>query len=141
VRATTTGRFKYIRNYDPERPGSPSADGVRSPAYQVALALRGTGRLTPAQASIFQVPRPTEELYDCEADPFETNNLAENPAYAETLAELRQALLDWQRETSDRISVKRAPDEFDRETGLATPARIRPRPTKAEMIERGLLDP
>jgi arylsulfatase A-like enzyme len=140
VRAVTTGRFKYIRNYNPERPGTPSSDGVRSPAYQVALALRGTGRLTPAQTNIFLVPRPTEELYDCDADPFETINLAGNPEYAATLDELRRALTVWQKETGDWIPVKRAPDEFDRETGLATPTRIRPRPTKAEMIERGLID-
>jgi arylsulfatase A-like enzyme len=140
VRAVTTGRFKYIRNYNPERPGTPSSDGVRSPAYQVALALRGTGRLTPAQTNIFLVPRPIEELYDCAADPFETSNLAGNPAYAATLDELRRALTGWQKETGDWIPVKRAPDEFDRETGLATPTRLRPRPTKVEMIERGLLD-
>ena len=70
----------------------------------------------------------------------ETRTTRQPAAVTETLDELRRALLDWQRQTGDRIPVKRAPDEFDRETGLPTAARIRPRPTKAEVIERGLLD-
>ena len=93
VRAVTTGRFKYIRNYHPDQPGTPSSDGVRSPAYQVARALRDSGRLTPAQANIFLVPRPIEELFDCEADPFETTNLAgRRPAVVTDLARQLDAL-------------------------------------------------
>ncbi|MBK1876193.1 sulfatase family protein [Pelagicoccus mobilis] len=140
VRAVTTGEFKYIRNYLPNQMGTPSADGVRSPAYQEALALRGTGKLNQAQKNIFLNPRPIEELYHCAEDPFEANNLAKDPEYADVLKTMRNTLREWQIVTNDWIPKIVTPDEFDRETGLATPARIRPRPNKAEMIKMGIAE-
>lgn len=41
------------------------------------------------------------ELYDRRADPAESVNLADDPAHAATLADLRVRLLDWQMETAD----------------------------------------
>jgi len=37
--------------------------------------------------------------------------------------------------TNDYIPKVRTPDDFDRRTGKPTPARIRPRPSKAVMIK------
>ena len=139
-RAVRSERFKYIRNFYPDLPATPSADGVRSPTYRRTLALRGEGKLTPAQQNIFLAPRPTEELYDCQTDPHEIVNLATDPKHASTLKKLRRALDSWQRDTNDSIPTKRTPDEFDRSTGLATPARIRPRPSKALMQARGIIE-
>ena len=48
---------------------------------------------------------------------------------------MRAALADWETKTEDVMPTERTPDEFDRLTGLPTPARIRPRPSKAEMAE------
>jgi N-sulfoglucosamine sulfohydrolase len=139
-RAVRSERFKYIRNFYPDLPATPSADGVRSPTYRRTLALRGEGKLTPPQQNIFLAPRPTEELYDCQTDPHEIVNLANDPRHASTLKKLRRALDSWQRDTNDSIPTKRTPDEFDRSTGLATPARIRPRPSKALMQARGIIE-
>lgn len=47
---------------------------------------------------------PPWELYDLENDPWELQNLASDRAYAAQLEELRTALVDWQKETDDRIS-------------------------------------
>jgi len=135
VRAVRDDRFKYIRNYYNDLPLTPSADGVRSPAFQKMLALSREGKLTQAQMAVFVKPRPEEELYDCKADPHEIHNLVEDPKYAKQLKKLRKALSKWQEESDDYIPEIRTPDEFDRETGLATPARIRPRPSKADMLE------
>ena len=44
--------------------------------------------------------KPVDELYDIENDPFELNNLANDPAFAKVKAEMQQALADW------RVMVK-----------------------------------
>jgi hypothetical protein len=49
----------------------------------------------------FVEPRPAEELYDLEADPHETENLADDPAYADTLDRLSEALEQWRSRTDD----------------------------------------
>jgi hypothetical protein len=44
---------------------------------------------------MFQYPRPVEELYDTEADPHETHNLAADPQFTDDKARLRTALESW----------------------------------------------
>jgi hypothetical protein len=99
-------------------------------------ALRDEGKLNAAQMACFLKPRSQEELYDLQIDPFEMKNLATDPDHAETLKRLRFALEQWQKQTMDLPPKVRTPDEFDRETGIPTSARIRPRPSKAEMKKR-----
>lgn len=45
--------------------------------------------------------RPPVELYDCLADPAQTNNLAAKPEHAETIEQLRTQLVDYLKETED----------------------------------------
>ena len=141
VRAARDQRFKYIRNAYTDLPLTPSADGVRSPTFQSMMALHSSGKLTPVQSVYFVQPRPKEELDDCQADPHETTNLISEPAHQKNLAELRAALDGWERETNDYVPDLRTADEFDRRTGLPTPARVRPRLSKAEMVKKGLAAP
>ena len=141
ARAARTPRFKYIRTAYTDLPLTPSADGVRSPVFQSMIKLHEEGKLTPAQSVYFVNPRPGEELYDCEADPHELKNLVHDPAHAGVLNELRTALDAWEEETGDKAPELRTADEFDRLTGLPTPARVRPRPSKTEMVEKGLTAP
>ena len=105
------------------------------------IKLHGEGKLSAAQSVYFVNPRPAEELYDCTADPHETRNLAADPSMDKTLTRLRAALDDWIEETGDYVPELRTADEFDRRTGLPTPARIRPRLSKKEMVEKGLAAP
>lgn len=135
ARAVRSERFKYIRNFYPDLPLTPSADGVRSPMYREMIKLRDAGKLKPHQMTTFITPRPEEQLFDCEVDPHELKNLADDPKYASVLSSMRAALKTWQSDYNDYIPTIRTADEFDRETGLATPARIRPRPSKAEMLK------
>ncbi len=44
-----------------------------------------------------------DELYDLRADPRETRNLIDDPAYSEELAALKERMLDWYVETSDVV--------------------------------------
>jgi arylsulfatase A-like enzyme len=133
ARAVRTARYKLIRNDYPDLPLTTSADSGRSPTMDAIRRLREMGKLTPEQARIFRTPRPTEELYDVVADPHEFKNLATDPRYAQTLAELREKLNRWGRETDDRLPACRTPDEFNRETGQPLPDRVRPRPIKREL--------
>ncbi|HEX9428736.1 MAG TPA: heparan N-sulfatase, partial [Candidatus Polarisedimenticolia bacterium] len=73
------------------------------------------------QSGCFLKPRPAEELYDVEADPFELKNLAADQAQARTLQEMRAILARWQRETDDREPPGRQRDLFDRDTGNLLP--------------------
>lgn len=130
ARAVRTERFKYIRNYDNSMALTPPADAVRSPTFQVMRQLRDAKKLTPEQSVCFVRPRPAEELYDTEADPYELQNLANDPKQAAVLERLRATLTAWETETDDRKTGPLNPDEFDRETGDPLPNRIRPRPSK-----------
>jgi arylsulfatase A-like enzyme len=85
--------------------------------------LRDAGKLSPQQLGCFVKPRPSEELYDTEADPHELHNLASDSRHAAALDKLRKALAAWQRITDDRLPETRTPDEFDRETGSPLPTR------------------
>jgi len=93
VRTLRKGKFKYMRNYQPF-----NIDGLQNnyrykmAAYTEWRDLFQAGRLNPVQSQFFRA-RPPEALYDVEADPYETENLARNPAYAQTLSDLRQRLI------------------------------------------------
>lgn len=94
-RGLTDGRWKYIRNYEPDRS---RFQMLTYPWAQAGMRSQWrefqAGRLTPVQAAYFQA-QPTEELYDTQSDPHETNNLAASAAHAARLDTLRR-LLDTQ---------------------------------------------
>ena len=121
-RGVRSPRYTYIRNYIPELTGSPPADAVVGPTFQLMRQLHAAGKLAGPQADPFVAPRPPEELYDSEADPHALNNLAADPRHADALAQLRQALEAWQSDTGDRFDPALiSPDRFDRGTGKRLP--------------------
>ncbi len=102
VRAVRDSRFKYIRNCRPELPyllWVPYRN--RHPIVEEMWRLHLAGELDEVQSLMFSCPRPVEELYDTEADPHETRNLASDPAHAGELARLRSALDAWLAEVGD----------------------------------------
>ena len=105
IRAARTKRFKYMRHYMPNQPyllWIPYRN--RHPIMEETWRLHVAGALNEAQSVMFQ-DRPSEELYDCEADPHELRNLAKDPAYAEQLQSLRDATDQWMLETKDLGSL------------------------------------
>lgn len=138
ARAVRNKRYKYIRNYYYDLPLTPSADAVRSPTYSEMKRLGREKELLPHQLACFVAPRDKEELYDCQADPFELNNVASDPRYASVVLAMRAALKSWETTNEDAPPALRTADEFDRVTGEPTSDRISPRRSKAEMVERKL---
>ncbi len=127
TRAVRTHRFKYIKNFLPALPNTPPADALNGPTFEAMLQLRAEGKLTPAQERIFETPRPEEELYDLQTDPYELTNLAGDPVYLDTLQNMRAMLAEIRTKTNDRFPEVRTPDEFDRTTGDRLPNWAMPR--------------
>ena len=106
IRAVRDQRFKYIRNYRPEQEYYlPVVYREQIPTMQELLRLRDEGRLNALQAQWFRESKPQEELFDCFADPFELNNLANNPKYQEKMEELRAEMDRWLNEIGDRPNL------------------------------------
>lgn len=103
IRAVRDHRFKYLRNYQPEKPYYlPVAYREQMPIMQELLRLRDAGELTRNQALWFRDTKSPEELFDLENDPHELYNLAGNPAYADKLAELSAECDRWMTEIDDK---------------------------------------
>ena len=96
-RAVVGHRFKYLRHFYPELPfiNGNYANRILNPR-----SMTNSVSLTSGQ-SYFLGTKVPEELYDLQADPFEVNNLADNPAYAVELKAYRKVLADWMLSTGD----------------------------------------
>ena len=97
-------RYRYIRNFTPERPLlQPNDYKERSyPVWNLLKQLSAEGKLTPVQAVLAAPTMPAEELYDLERDPHETVNLVASREHRATLERLRAALTTWIDETNDQ---------------------------------------
>jgi N-sulfoglucosamine sulfohydrolase len=90
-RAVRTRRFKYIRRFEPRSgPVLPNCDDGLS---KDVWLRHGWADRPPAM----------EQLYDLVFDPNESNNLAGDPAVAQTLGEMRERLGRWMRATDDPL--------------------------------------
>lgn len=102
VRSVRDKKWRYVRNY---YTNSPYVLWVpfrnNSPIMKELLRLHAEDNLNDVQKIWFQNTRPPEELYDCDADPHQINNLAEDPAYHDELERLRNRLDLWRAETKD----------------------------------------
>lgn len=91
-RAITDGRYKLIWNFQSAYPNGTRHDYQwQMPAQQAWDIANIENKLNPLQKK-FWLPVEPLELYDLKADSLETKNLIANPAMAEKLAELKNAL-------------------------------------------------
>ena len=102
IRAVKSKRFKYIRNYNINKPHALNI-GYRT---QMALMqhlnkLNDSNMLSPDQKLWFQAPKNPEEFYDLKNDPFELNNLIVENNYSKQLNDLRNQLDMWMKEIND----------------------------------------
>tara|TARA_B100001057_G_scaffold289140_1_gene289247 strand:- start:955 stop:2691 length:1737 start_codon:yes stop_codon:yes gene_type:complete len=101
VRALRKGNMKYIRNYQPFNVDALFNEyRYRMLAYSEWLDLYISGTLTDVQKQFFE-PRTAEQLFDLSSDPFEINNLAQDPAHADTLKLMRKRLSDHVKSIND----------------------------------------
>ena len=103
-RTVRDARYRYIRNFTPERPFlQPNEYKERSyPVWNLLKQLHADGKLTPPQESLCAPTMPAEELYDVQADPHEIHNLVGSPEHQATLKRLRNALEKWIADTHDQ---------------------------------------
>ncbi len=102
IRSVRTKDFLYIRNYYPNEPFPIWVPYLSNmPIYKEMLRLDAEDKLTGPQKSWMAYKRPPEELYDVKADPYQINNLAENPGYNSVRDELRKRQDQWTIETGD----------------------------------------
>jgi len=116
-RMVRTQDFLYVLNERPNLSNGGPADSKQSATQKALNKVRDKGQLTPAQADVFVVPRPCEELFDVKNDPQQLLNLASVPAYQKKLKEMRKMVKSWQSKTGDTTPDNLTPDWFDRETG------------------------
>jgi N-sulfoglucosamine sulfohydrolase len=92
VRYVHDGRFHYLRNFHPHLPWAQYMSyNDRHASMRRWSELNAAGRLTGPPARYFQT-KPAEELYDVQADPWGTNNLAADPRFAQERTRLRTEL-------------------------------------------------
>jgi len=101
IRSVRTRNFKYIRNFEPERPYLQHS-GYKKLQYPVLTLMKVMHQQGRWDTPFMADTRPKEELYDLRKDPHEMKNLAADPKHAGQLAEMRGALDKWMKDTGDQ---------------------------------------
>ncbi|MFC1639357.1 sulfatase [Gemmatimonadota bacterium] len=102
IRSIRTARFRYIRNFFPDRPYMQPNYRDEWEITQLMRRLHSEGKLDPVQDRFWSKERASEELYDLEHDPFEIRNLAFDADYRGVLVQHRRLLTQWIDTTDDR---------------------------------------
>jgi arylsulfatase A-like enzyme len=103
IRCVRTRRHKLIFNAAPHFPFRPALDIAEGPSWPAIQRLGRAGKLAAPLMTVLEPVRPVLELYDLEKDPGEFHNVATDPAYGETLADLRRRISDWMHRTYDYL--------------------------------------
>jgi len=112
IRCVITPRYKYIRNFEPQRPYLQFNEYKKRqyPVLTLMEILHKRGELTAEQQRFMAPYRPVEELYDLEIDPHEVHNLATEPAHSAALERLRRELDAWICRTGDQGQIPEHPE-------------------------------
>ena len=101
VRAVRDKQYRYIKNYMPHRIYGQYIEYLwRAPSCKSWEDAYKAGKCNEAQ-SAFWNRKPAEELYDVTQDPWEVNNLAEDPKYADVVKRMRAENERWMLEIRD----------------------------------------
>jgi len=102
IRAVFDGRYKFIKNYNQNIPHALNVQyRLQMPMMQELLRLKNNGSLNEVQKKWFESPKPKEEFYDVLNDPYEINNLINEPQYIDIIDNLRTSLIKWREDSND----------------------------------------
>ncbi|MHC4300847.1 MAG: sulfatase/phosphatase domain-containing protein, partial [Planctomycetota bacterium] len=102
VRCIRDKRYKYIRNFMPEKAyAQPIPYRDKMPIMQEWRRLDAEGALSGSQKLFFRKPKPKEEFYDTLSDPHEINNLIDSPEHSGRIVKMRAQLQKWSEQTGD----------------------------------------
>ena len=76
------------------------------PMMKRLLEMRDNGELDEKQMLYFKAPRPVEEFYDLANDPYELNNLADDPSFKYDFERLKAAFEQWNSTTNSVWNTK-----------------------------------
>ncbi|MDF1824803.1 MAG: sulfatase [Verrucomicrobiales bacterium] len=103
IRTVRSRDFKYIRNFVHDIPYIPVNRYTLLVESTVSVIMTHSERNGTDNyiSSLSAGHRPPEEFYDLRNDPFEMNNLAEDPEYADMITDFRSDLDRWVIESKD----------------------------------------
>lgn len=110
-------RYKIIHTIDVGREQSPAYVSYSSPTFGSGVnpdEIELADRKIQNAYKIWRNP-PEWELYDLENDPWEFNNLAENPEYNNILKQMQNAMQEWRQRTNDPFLDKGKLEKFTHE--------------------------
>ncbi|MDF7825457.1 sulfatase [Pontiellaceae bacterium B12227] len=116
-RAVTDGRFKLMWNFTPENLfavrvingfdyGYEDKKDPNRHVRMLYLSWLEKAKSDPEAGQWIQRYRkhPEFQLFDLKKDPWELNNLAESPEYADQLEELKSSILQWMEQQGDKVA-------------------------------------
>ena len=111
IRSIQSKKYKLIVNYDTSKPHAlPVSYRENMPMMQKMNEMYSKGKLNSIQELWFKTPKSEIEFYDLQADPYEINNLVQNPQnnYKSLVKKYKKQLEKWIEKTNDlgRISEK-----------------------------------
>jgi len=102
VRSVRSDRYKYIANLNHEAVFTNAVTTTGPDSVLQSWIEKGkTDPAAAARARAYQY-RPAEELYDVSEDPWELNNLADDPKYRSVKESLRKELKAWMDQQGDK---------------------------------------
>ena len=113
-RCVRTKDFKLIRNYHHNFSINEASTAYRKamhPIYHLIDLYHERGLLNNAQQNLVD-DLPFEELYDVRNDPFEINNLIDDPSHAKDVKQLRKLLDKYLTEIDDKAIYTKDSDEI-----------------------------
>lgn len=109
IRSVRDDRFRYIRNLRSDSTFTNNVTERGNGGWFSWVELAATDDFAAGRVLDYQT-RPTEELYDLDADPYELTNLADDPEHRQTLLRLRRELDAWMESQGDRGRRETDPD-------------------------------
>ena len=102
-RSVLDGRYVYIKNFMPEQPLIyRNKYRERITMNSKLIQMDSLDMLDGDAKYIFMKTKPLEEFYDLVNDPYEVNNIIDDPKHEDRINNFRIALENWQKEINDQ---------------------------------------